>query len=153
MERRLREKLPGGKFEGVSSTRSKAMAAVRGKGNKTTERRLRMAMVRNGITGWVLHPNDILGRPDFFFPGLRLAVFVDGCFWHGCPECGHVPKTNNGFWSEKIARNQARDKKTSEHLVSQGTKVVRFWEHELASGLTLCVTKLRTMLDEVLSRA
>lgn len=148
MERELRQKLPGGQFEGVSPTRSKVMAAVRGKGNKTTERRLRMAMVQAGITGWTLHPKGVLGRPDFFFPKEQLAVFVDGCFWHGCPACGHVPKTNNEYWREKIARNQKRDVKMNEGLALQGTKVVRIWEHELATELHACVMKIKAALSE-----
>jgi len=151
MERELRQKLPGGKFQDVSATRSKAMAAVRGKGNKTTEQRLRMAMVQGRLAGWTLHPKDILGRPDFFFSKVQLAVFVDGCFWHGCPACGHVPKTNNEYWQEKITRNQERDRKTTERLTSLGINVVRFWEHELAADLPACIMKIRAALTSGLT--
>lgn len=148
MERKLRETLPGGKFEDVSPARSKAMAAVRGKGNKTTERRLRMALVRAGLTGWQMHPKNVLGSPDFFFPTSRLAVFVDGCFWHGCPLCGHIPQANNDFWTAKIARNRERDRKTNEGLFLQDFKVVRFWEHELTTALQRCVADLKDTLDD-----
>lgn len=150
MERRLKEKLPDGKFVGVSPVRSKAMAAVRGKGNKTTEWRLRMALVRSGLTGWTLHPKNILGHPDFFFPEAQLAVFVDGCFWHGCPICGHIPKTNNDYWKEKIMRNRERDIVTNEHLTLHGVKVVRFWEHQLTFELCDCVAVIKDELDKSL---
>ena len=111
MERALRKHLPGGAFTEVSATRSKAMAAVRGHGNKTTERRFRLALVRAGVRGWQVRPKGLRGSPDFVFPEARLAVFADGCFWHGCPECGHVPRTNRPFWAAKIERNRERDKK------------------------------------------
>ena len=98
MEKALRRKLPGGRFENVSPVRSRAMAAVRGKGNITTERRLRLALVRAGIRGWQLHPKGLSGRPDFLFPEAKLAVFADGCFWHGCRKCGHVPSKHSDFF-------------------------------------------------------
>ena len=147
MEIALRRKLDGGTFQNVSESRSKAMRAVRGRGNKTTEQRLRFAFVRNGIAGWELHA-DIPGRPDFYFAEYRLAVFVDGCFWHGCPKCGHVPNTNRPFWSEKIARNRARDAKTNRRLRSSGISVVRFWEHELANDPHKCVRQVRSRLQQ-----
>ena len=78
MERTLRKHLPGGVFGGVSPTRSRAMAAVRGHGNKTTERRLRLGLVRGGLRGWKVRPKGLRGNPDFFFPETRVAVFVDG---------------------------------------------------------------------------
>src|SRR5271157_3554075 len=113
MERRLKSKLPNGQFVGVTLERSRIMSAIRGKSNKTTEVRLRMALVRHGVKGWVLHPGGLQGTPDFYFPGSRLAVFVDGCFWHSCPRCGHTPKTRSEFWRAKLGRNKQRDKQTS----------------------------------------
>ena len=71
---------------------------------------------------------DILGVPDFIFPDSKVAIFIDGCFWHGCPKCGHIPKTNASYWAAKIARNQNRDKKYSKELRSQGFTVIRTWE-------------------------
>lgn len=78
-----------------------------------------------------MHPHGLVGKPDFFFAAQRLAVFVDGCFWHGCPRCGHVPKTNSSFWALKIGRNVARDKAVVVALRKTGIKAVRVWEHEL----------------------
>ena len=70
-------------------------------------------------------------RPDFVFPRLRLAVFVDGCFWRGCPLHGAKPKTNAGFWRRKIAANRARDRLVGRTLRALGWRVLRVWEHEL----------------------
>lgn len=70
-------------------------------------------------------------KPDFVFPKLMMAVFVDGCFWHGCPQHATQPKTNARFWRDKIARNQARDRQANRLLRKLGWRVVRIWEHEL----------------------
>lgn len=143
MEKALRQQLPGGTFAEVTPQRSKAMAAVKGKGNKTTERRLRAALARAGISGWKIGQRDIIGKPDFFFPKVRVAIFVDGCFWHGCPKCGHYPKTNSGFWRAKIERNRARDMAQLEALKASGVSAIRFWEHELRLELSKCVQTIR----------
>lgn len=135
MERLLSQLLPSG-FTGVSVDRSVAMGKIRSRNNRTTELRLRMALIREGLGGWVLHP-DLPGRPDFFFARERLAVFVDGCFWHGCKTCGHVPKTRSRFWGAKIERNRQRDKNTSRALRSSGIRVLRVWEHSLTRNESL----------------
>lgn len=144
MERLLKSKLKDGVFEGVTQTLSRRMSSVRGKHNKTTEVILRMALVREGMKGWVLH-GKMLGRPDFFFPNEMLAVFVDGCFWHGCKKCGHVPKQNNPYWATKLKRNRQRDIDTNRNLRLSGIKVLRFWEHEMKQP-EMCITKLRLVL-------
>lgn len=109
------------------------MAAIRGKHNKSTELVLRMALVRSKISGWRLQAADLPGNPDLFFKSKRLAVFVDGCFWHGCPRCGHIPKTRRLFWKTKIMRNRQRDRSTTRDLRKKGVAVLRIWEHELDS--------------------
>ena len=128
------------------------MGKVRGRGNRSTEGRLRFALVRAGIDGWRLHAKDIAGRPDFYFTEERLAVFVDGCFWHGCRKCGHVPKTNSAFWKKKLERNRMRDRRHTRTLEKQGTLVIRFWEHELRESLTDCVQKVRTRVAQTSKR-
>ena len=140
MEKALRKTLKNGKFSGVSETRSKAMSAVKGKGNKTTEVRFRLALVRSGISGWKMHASEIIGNPDFYFPEQKLAIFIDGCFWHGCPKCGHIPKTNTEYWREKIARNKKRDQSVTRKLRYRNFKVIRIWEHELQNGINKHVT-------------
>ena len=106
------------------------MARIRGGGNKTTERALAKLFRRRHITGWRRHA-AIFGRPDFAFSRLRIAVFVDGCFWHGCPKCYQRPQWNRRFWEEKLRRNRARDRLVSKTLRAKGWKVLRIWEHEL----------------------
>lgn len=74
-------------------------------------------------------------RPDIAFVGRRTAIFVDGCFWHGCPEHGTLPKSNRAWWAEKLQANQERDRRSDRALADLGWKVLRFWEHDSASGV------------------
>jgi DNA mismatch endonuclease, patch repair protein len=130
MERILKKTLPSGKFHRVSPERSLLMGKVRSKGNATTERRLRLALVRAGLAGWKMHA-PVLGCPDFFFEKQKLAVFVDGCFWHYCKRCGHVPNTRELYWRTKFERNRQRSKFVERQLQKDGIRVVRFWEHDV----------------------
>jgi len=111
--------------------RSQVMSRIRGAGNRDTELRLVALMRRHGIAGW-RRGSKLKGKPDFVFLKLRLAVFVDGCFWHGCPKHGTKPKNNAAFWRKKISTNQARDRFVTRTLRAKGWKVVRVWEHKLA---------------------
>jgi len=94
--------------------------------------RVEAALVDAGIKGWIKHPRHVVGRPDFWFGHSRTALFVDGCFWHACPRCGRLPKTNVDFWREKIDANRRRDQRVRRALRGQGNHVLRVWEHELA---------------------
>ena len=69
---------------------------------------------------------------DMVFRPVKVAVFIDGCYWHGCPEHYVPPRTNPGYWSDKVARNMARDRDTDQRLLEAGWTVLRFWEHESA---------------------
>lgn len=131
MERYLKSKLENGVFFEVAEKTSKTMSAIKGKNNKTTELKFRMLLVRNGITGWKRNYSKIKGKPDFYFPSKKIAVFVDGCFWHGCPKCGHIPKTRSEYWETKIRRNKERDILVTKENTEHGILVLRFWEHEL----------------------
>jgi DNA G:T-mismatch repair endonuclease len=84
-----------------------------------------------GSAAFVPAPTPLRVRPDFVFPKLRIAVFVDGCFWHGCPLHATRPKQNAQFWREKIAANRARDRLVTRRLRARGWRVLRIWEHEL----------------------
>lgn len=75
--------------------------------------------------------SNLPGKPDLVFPGARLAVFVDGCQWHSCPEHFVRPKSNQRFWDLKFAKNRGRDEKVNELLAAQGWKILRFWEHQV----------------------
>ena len=118
------------------------MSAIKGALNKTTELRLRALFVKRGISGWRVRASNLPGAPDFLFKNARLAVFVDGCFWHGCPRCGHVPKTNKPYWRAKIKRNKQRDRKTTRELKKLGLKVVRIWECQLRAKPKACLGRV-----------
>lgn len=141
MERELRDKLSGGIFADVEPQHARIMKGVRGKGNRTTEARFRAALSAAGIAGWHLNVRQMTGTPDFFFLEERLAVFVDGCFWHGCETCGHIPSKNRTFWQFKINRTRERDRRNTMLLRNQGVSVLRFWEHQVSDSLSLCVDK------------
>lgn len=111
-------------------SRSYTMSRIRSKGNASTELVMLSIIKHNRIKGWRRHQN-LKGRPDFIFKEKRVAVFIDGCFWHGCPRCYHPPKTNEVYWNNKISRNRERDKRITKELALSGWKVVRFWEHSL----------------------
>lgn len=147
MEKRLKRYLKNGKFEGVSTVTSKTMAAIKGKNNRTTELKLRMALIRRKINGFRLHAKDLPGNPDFVFRKEKIAIFVDGCYWHGCPKCGHIPKTRSAFWSAKIKRNKERDKQKNKELKGIGVRPLRFWEHELkGSNISKTISKIEKEL-------
>jgi len=110
--------------------RSLVMAAVRSKGNKDTELKMVSILRAYGITGWRRH-RPMPGKPDFIFPKQRLAVFVDGCFWHGCRRHCRMPHDNRRYWQAKISRNAARDRATTRLLRQAGWRVLRVCEHEL----------------------
>ena len=129
-------------FAHTPNSRRNNMRAIRSCGNRSTEGRLRAAVVRRGIRNWTLHAKDVLGVPDFFFQDCKVAIFVDGCFWHGCPRCGHVPKTNADYWAGKIKRNRARDKAVNEALKRSAISVLRFWECEIGTALPTCVDRI-----------
>lgn len=124
--------------------RSARMARVRGSGNKSTElavaRRLPALRIR-----WERHPPSIPGKPDFFFPDKKLALFVDGCFWHSCPRCSRqMPKSNSEFWKKKLTETKLRDKRTRGRLRRLGISTMRLWEHALGDGRWLL--RLQTRL-------
>lgn len=123
--------------------RSRNMARIRARGNKTTEWRLRAHLMRAGISGWRMH-GGLLGRPDFVFPKAKLAVFVDGCFWHFCPTCGHLPRSNVGYWTEKLRRNRIRDRHYKRQLEKLGWCVLRLWEHEVRESPESAVEVIRS---------
>lgn len=126
--------------------RSRNMSAIRSRGNKSTEKAIRFRMIRAGVCGWKLCTGDLPGKPDFVFEDARLVVFLDGCYWHGCPKCYRAPTSNTGYWSQKFARNKARDRKVGRLLREDGWRVVRFWEHEIESSPARVVEKIRSLL-------
>lgn len=116
------------------------MGRVRGRGNKSTEKKLACLFRQAGIKGWRRHLR-LPGTPDFVFPKERLIVFVDGCFWHGCPRHVTFPATRRIFWLKKFDDNKARDRRVNRELCRLGWRVLRIWEHELKNP-NRCLTRL-----------
>lgn len=130
--------------------RSEVMALIRSRGNKATEVAFMTLLRCHKISGWRRHvplrlkqtavetPNGgrwhPFVRPDFVFPEPRVAVFIDGCFWHGCPLHGTKPAGNADFWRAKLAINQARDRFVTKMLRRRKWTVLRIWEHQLRQG-------------------
>ncbi len=137
--------------------RSEVMSRIRSRGNRDTELALVRLLRANGITGWRRHArvavegrksrvegkaisgsrrsslvSRLTVRPDFVFRQVRLALFVDGCFWHGCPRHATKPANNKEFWQKKLAGNKQRDQLVNRTLRRAGWRVVRIWECDLA---------------------
>lgn len=110
---------------------SRRMSRLRRRDNER-ELSLRRALHAEGFRFRVTYPVPGARRRtiDIAFTRRRVAVFLDGCFWHGCPAHGTDPRSNSAWWAQKIAANRARDADTDEHLASLGWRVVRIWEHE-----------------------
>jgi DNA mismatch endonuclease (patch repair protein) len=133
--------------------RSALMARVRVRGNASTEGVFAAILRAEGWSGWrrqkAVRGRDAKAepfrvRPDFVFRAQRLVVFVDGCFWHGCPRHGTKPKGNAAFWRAKFRRNRERDRRDTRNLRRAGWQVLRLWEHELrAKAQPALLTKLR----------
>jgi DNA mismatch endonuclease (patch repair protein) len=118
--------------------RSRRMALVRSSGTKpelVVWSRLDKRMYR-------YQPSGIAGNPDFANRSKRIAVFLDGCFWHGCPTCYRAPKSNVAYWIPKVQRNSRRDKRVGHILRIGGWRVLRFWECQVrtdADGVAACM--------------
>lgn len=128
--------------------RGELMSRVRSTGNLTTEKRLVSLLRTEGLTGWRRH-QPLPGCPDFVWHKTKVAVFVDGCFWHG-HDCGRniTPRINANAWRDKIERNQARDHRTTRALRQHGWTVIRIWECGLANDPDRCVGRIRRRLEE-----
>lgn len=125
------------------------MASIRSKGNATTEQVFASLLRRAAIPGWRRHVN-IRGKPDFVFPGARVAIFVDGCFWHGCPRCYLLPRDNRRYWKAKVLSNRTRDRRRTRELRALNWRVLRVWEHSLKTnrGRNHVLAKLRSLLNK-----
>ncbi|MDE1169857.1 MAG: very short patch repair endonuclease [Verrucomicrobium sp.] len=127
--------------------RSLVMAQIRGGGNASTELCLITLMKKFGITGWRRRQN-LYGRPDFVFRSIRLAVFVDGDFWHGHPTRSKLPGTNVEFWRKKIEGNRRRDRHVNRILKEKGWMPVRFWEGDLRRNPGYCISRLTRLISQ-----
>lgn len=128
------------------------MSRIRGHGNKDTELALIKFFRRHQITGW-RRKQAVFGKPDFVFLKLRLAVFVDGCFWHGCPIHASLPRNNAEFWKKKLAANKTRDRLVTRVLGLHGWKVLRIWEHEIKQSNELPLLKRINTASDVIVKS
>lgn len=127
--------------------RGDLMSRVRSTGNKTTELRFASLLRSSKISGWRRN-TKLVGRPDFVWRIQKVAVFIDGCFWHG-HQCGRSlkPRTNAVEWADKIARNRTRDRKVNRLLRKEGWIVVRIWECSLSKRPRWCVDRVKGTLS------
>jgi DNA mismatch endonuclease (patch repair protein) len=130
----------------TTEQRSVRMSRVRQAGTDV-ELRLRKALWNEGFRYRLRAANKLPGRPDIVFVSRKVAIFVDGCFWHGCPIHGTKPKTNAEFWDEKIKRNRERDQQVDRKLAEAGWRVIRLWEHEVRKELPACVRRITFALQ------
>jgi DNA mismatch endonuclease, patch repair protein len=146
----------------TKAKRSEVMSRIRSRGNRETELALAKLLRRQGIKGWRRHI-QIVGRdaalrrprtsrrdvptfrvrPDFVFRRARLALFVDGCFWHGCPKHATKPANNRAFWKKKLAGNKTRDRLVNQTLRRAGWRVIRIWECDLAKHPETCIRRIQ----------
>lgn len=129
----------------TAEQRRYCMSQIRASNTKP-ELALRKALWRLGYRYRV--KTKLKGKPDLVFAALRTVVFVDGCFWHKCPDHFTRPKTRATFWRDKIDANVKRDQLNNETLRSQGWQVIRIWEHEINSSLEDCVARVVEVLEE-----
>lgn len=125
--------------------RRRAMQAVKGKATRI-ERRLWAMLAGLGVKGWRKNATDLPGSPDVAFEAEKIAIFVDGCFWHGCPVCNRpLPQTRRDYWQGKIERNIQRGHRSNQQLHAMGWQVVRIWEHEILRELTTVRRRLKRL--------
>lgn len=135
------------------ATRSFNMSRIRSR-NTRPELRLRQVLWARGLRGYRLH-KKLPGKPDIVYSRAKVAIFIDGCFWHGCPKCGdgRAPVTNTRYWDAKRLGNRARDKRRTRELRSMGWTVLRLWEHEVTKNPDRCVARVARLLSGAEPRA
>ena len=131
----------------MALSRSEQMSRIRSR-DTGPEKRLRSALWSRGLR-YRLHARTPVGRPDIVFPGPRVAVFIDGCFWHGCPRHYVRPRSRERFWAEKLAENLQRDRRQTLELESLGWRVVRLWEHEVYEALEEVTSQVHRAISGV----
>lgn len=120
--------------------RSEIMSKIKSK-NTGPERILRAALASNQLKGFTCHVQKLPGKPDFAYLKKKIAIFVEGCFFHGCPAHYKAPKSNRAFWATKIKRNIARDALNQSALAVSGYRVLRFWECEVRKNLDFVMVR------------
>ena len=127
------------------------MSRIRSKDTKP-EVAFRRELFRRGVRGWRCHAKHVPGKPDLAFTRKRVAIFVDGCFWHGHPDF-FTPGKSGAYWDAKIARTKERDRLANEALAHDGWTVLRFWDFEIEDGLETCIDAVVDALELASNRA
>jgi len=131
----------------VRESTSRLMSKNKSKNTKP-EIVLRKEMWRKRIRGYRLHWKKVPGKPDIAFPGRRIAIFVNGCFWHRCPHCQpQLPKSNVDFWKNKFEKNVERDKNKREQLAQVGWETITIWECQIKNNVIEQVELIRQTLS------
>jgi DNA mismatch endonuclease (patch repair protein) len=125
--------------------RSKIMSRIKSKWT-SSERKVHNILKGNKVRH-TMHPN-LPGNPDVFLEASNTIIFIDGCFWHNCPEHGHIPKSNVSYWKKKIEKNVKRDLENTNVLQKAGFNVVRIWEHEVNQG-DFSISSLKNKLQKL----
>ena len=116
--------------------------------NTKPELNLRRSLYADGIRGYRLNWKKASGTPDIAFPGKKIAIFINGCYWHRCPHCElPLPKTNKEFWEEKFDKNIKRDIKKEKELLDLGWIVLVFWECKIKTNMKDCTNKIKAILE------
>jgi DNA mismatch endonuclease, patch repair protein len=122
---------------------SKVMSSIHAKHTRP-ELALRQALSNNGLAGYRLHWKKAPGRPDVAYPKIKLAIFINGCYWHRCPYCNPpLPKTHQEFWIDKFSKNVERDQRKIRELEAQAWRVLVFWECQIKDKLDDCIERVR----------
>jgi DNA (cytosine-5)-methyltransferase 1 len=129
----------------TTEQRSRIMRGVPSK-HTSGELLFRKALWEAGIRGFRLHSSTVPGHPDVVFPKYQIAIFIDGCFWHGCPKCYRAPKSNQAYWEMKVKRNRERDAAVNERCQMAGWKVLRIWEHDVIRSPKRAAERLTRLL-------
>lgn len=129
---------------------SNALRAVKSK-NTAPEICLRKALRAKGLCGYRLFWNKVIGKPDIAFPSKKIAIFVNGCFWHRCPYCKQkMPQSNVEFWYEKFERNKFRDQKIQKELAELGWNVIVIWECQIKRDVERCADIIKEAYEKAL---
>jgi len=132
--------------------RSRIMASIKSRDTKSTEIKFLSLLKKKHITGWRRN-YPLTGKPDFVFPHFKIVVFIDGCFWHGCPNHCRMPASNVNYWETKIDKNKIRDKKITKALKMKGWQVIRIWEHEIKTGkINTKLNRIKKLAQQIASR-
>jgi len=130
----------------TKTQRSFNMSRIRAKDTKP-EMTFRIYIWSKGLRGYRVH-SKLRGKPDLYFGKSKIAIFIDGCFWHKCAVCFKRPKSNKKYWNKKIQRNVERDLETDVYLESNNIHVLRFWEHEIKNDINKCFNKLKKLIKK-----